>query len=162
MSNTINFINFKQGSYKAKLKALYDDLETSKIHMAVDSSQRATFFKKAQGRFIKTLRERCGFPPVDVAEKIGMNVEEYSSLEDGVSSITDWLFFKLAHIFKATNEASVFLEKIEEAFHPELKKGRVEMAQTLKQYGFEFADSEKYDSSSKGQVVQFASFKKRQ
>jgi len=55
----------------------------------------------------------------------------------------DGAFFKLCMCLGATNDSSVFIEKIEMAFNPELRGARLAMEKTLATYGFRFADSDR-------------------
>ncbi len=84
-----------------------------------------------------------------------ISADKISNIEEGQIRIEDALFFRLCHFLEATNEVSVFLEKLEETFRSGLSQARKESASLLAGHGFRFSDPDKYAHLERGKVLPF-------
>ncbi len=85
----------------------------------------------------------------EVAHFLNVPLATVQAVEAGEIDMEDRAFFRLCACLGATNDSSIFIEKIEKAFNPQLRKARREMEKTLATYGFRFADSENRDQPDK-------------
>ena len=155
-NNIFSLKSYREGSHKSVLREFYFSLDNQGIHLETDINIKRKFFKKQRGRFIAIHRNNRSIGIDDIAKKFDFSLEEYISIENGSFALSDAMFFRICHFLKVDNEVSVFLEKMEEAFKPKVKEGRIQMAKAIKQqFGIQFADSSKYDTSKKGQVLSF-------
>lgn len=113
MSDVVNFTDFKKHSYKSKLNDFYFSLEKECIHSESNVEIKKLLFNKYQGRFISLQREKENILKKDAAAFAGLSFEDYSALESGNLSISDNTFFRLCDYLNATNEVSIFLERVE-------------------------------------------------
>lgn len=156
MSDVVNFTDFKKSSYKSKLNDFYYSLENECSYSELNVETKKLLFNKFRGKFISLHREKENAFKKDAAAFSGLSFEDYSALESGNLSISDNTFFRLCDHLNATNEVSIFLERIEEAFDPSKKKARYELATTLKkQFGIQFADPKKYMKNTDNKIIAF-------
>ena len=152
----VDFERFKLSSPKWILNNFYDSLERRNIHLETDDVQRSIFFNQARGLFLKILRKNRNIEVEEISCRINISSLNYKEIENGTHKITDAQFFRICHFLKGSAEASVFLEKVEECFKPDVKKARLEMAHILKnQLGICFADKKKYASQKFGVVIPY-------
>jgi transcriptional regulator with XRE-family HTH domain len=163
MSKISDFRQYRSGAFRVKLRSLYNEIssfssrqEFSKRNLTEDEIEfRARFFRRIKGEFIRIFRLKCKMTPEAVANFIGLTVADLEQFEAGDLPLPDPQFFKLCELVRAHNEVSIFLERLEEALNPGLAKHRTDIAESLKAYGFKFADPEKYQSSDKGVIIRF-------
>lgn len=61
-------------------------------------------FLKQMGRNIRAARVRCGLRQVDVEEKIGLESRHYQKIEAGKINVTVETLYRLAKLFKTTEQ----------------------------------------------------------
>ena len=133
----ISLFDYRNQSFKAKLRDLYSDLE--KFEPEKISDVRIDSTREFQGRFISIFRQKSDLSLTDIANLTRIDPERIATIERGETKVEDSEFFRLCHILGATNEVSVFLEKLEEAFTPGLRDSRRHLAKSLAIKGFTFA-----------------------
>jgi len=143
MNNVIELAQFKSDSLRGELKQFYKKLDT----LSIDSSEpehRMKLYQKLRGEFLIIFRTKKKISQEEIAARLPLSLEEFSAIELGLKQINDAMFFRLCGLLGASAEVSIFLEKIEKAFNPMLRSARKNIAETLKIYGFQFADSDDY------------------
>ena len=156
MPNTVDLNKFKNKSKKHILKTFYDSLEKRCIHKEQVQTIKTQFFHQSRGRFINILRLAHGKSLNDLKLRIPLSKKCLLSIENGEKEISDKDFFRVCGILNENNEASIFLEKLEEAFKPNVKKGRYDLADAVRlQFGIVFADPSKYETPKKGALIRF-------
>jgi len=149
----ISLFDYRNQSFKAKLRHLYSDLE--RFEPGKISDARLDHGREFQGRFISIFRQKSNLSLTDIANLTRIDPERIESIERGETKIEDGEFFKLCHVVGATNEASIFLEKLEEAFTQGLRDSRRHLAKSLAIEGFTFASHpmEQAPNESRGVVL---------
>ena len=155
MDNIKNLNEYKDQSYKAQLRDLYSELEKVKPENCIEA--RLASARRFQGRFVSIFRQKNNFLFIEVSNLTGITPERLYCIERGETKMDDREFFKLCHVLQATNEVSVFLEKLEEAFTPGLRDARRSSAKSLADLGFTFASHSHRSTpkSSQGKVLSF-------
>jgi plasmid maintenance system antidote protein VapI len=155
MSNVSDLSHFRTFSFRGRLNALYSVLDETEFSRDATFDERRCFGQKMQGEFIAIFRQRTNYLHRHLAEILQMTVDKIYEFEEGRTKMEDVLFFRLCHFLGATNEVSVFLEKLEEAYRPGLSEARKKSANILASHGFRFSDTDKYDSTGMGRVLPF-------
>lgn len=152
--NITDFSNYKKHSTKSQLRDLYSSMEKECIHAESSEVRKKSFFDKSRGRFISIFRKKHDVPIEKISSFIHLKKDQYKAFEQGAFPITDRDFFRLCYVLKANNEASIFIEKLEEAFDPKKREGREQLAHVLKnQFGIVFADPQKYKQKPREKIV---------
>jgi hypothetical protein len=155
VNNVKTLDEYKEQSFKGQLRNLYSALE--KIKPGNCPEDRVAHARRFQGQFISIFRQKSNLLFIDVSSLTGIKPEKLYCIENGEIRIEDSEFFKLCHVLGATNEVSVFLERLEEAFTPGLRDARRNSSETLAALGFTFASHPPKATlqSSHGKVLSF-------
>jgi hypothetical protein len=163
LNNLTDLSSFKKTSYKSLLNELYYSLDKEHIFLESDISKKKIFFDKYRGLFISLQRKNERVSVEKLSLKADIPLRKLALIEDGKETLDDSDFFNLCHLLQCTNESNILLEKLEEAFDPEKKQARKNLAKSLKnQFGISFADPEKYSQEENGKLIKLNFSKKKQ